>query len=84
MQVFTGYYTEWTDRILPDHFPDCGKLSWHISDVRNNLLHGRKFNGNYQSETSRNFRLIESALIVLNEFISLNEEVRSNFSANFQ
>lgn len=36
MQVLTGYYTEWTDRILPDHFPDCGKLSWHISDVRNN------------------------------------------------
>ncbi len=84
MQVLVGYYTEWTDRIIPDHFSDCAKLFWHISDVRNNLLHGGKFNGNYQPETSRNFRLIKSSLIVLNEFISLNEEVKSNFSANFQ
>lgn len=74
----------WTDRVFQNNEPEINKLSLHIRDIRNNLFHGGKFNGIYERDISRNYKLINAALIVLNEFIVLNQEVQIAFVSDFQ
>jgi hypothetical protein len=56
------------------------KLKLHICDIRNNLFHGGKFDGDYEPEVSRNHILLKSAIEVLNYWLTLDERVRNSFS----
>jgi len=69
----------WIDREFSQGVPELHKISFHIRDIRNNLFHGGKFNGNYQPDISRNYRLIKSALIIINQLIILDNDIRENF-----
>lgn len=80
IQSLVGGAVMWRDRQLQENEPLINKLRLHISDIRNNLFHGGKFNGSYQAEIARNNELIKSALIILNEWLILHEEVNNNFS----
>lgn len=71
----------WQDSVLGSEYSTTRKLSVYIRRVRNNLLHGGKFNGNYTPE-SRNHQLITSSLIILNEWINLDPEIKLNFLAD--
>ena len=74
----------WIDRVFPDNTPVIFKLSQHIRDIRNNLFHGGKFNGVYQQDISRNYKLINSALIVINELVVLNDSVCNDFLSDIK
>ncbi|MBU2922226.1 hypothetical protein KO504_12805 [Winogradskyella psychrotolerans] len=79
VQTLNNNNLEWIEREFSPNTSDINKLNLHIRDVRNNLFHGGKFNGNYQQDVSRNYRLIKSSLIILNEWLELNEDVQTNF-----
>lgn len=83
-QTLVNNSLSWTDRVFQNNEPEINRLSLHIRDIRNNLFHGGKFNGVYQQDISRNYKLINSALIVLNELIGLNQEVETAFISDFQ
>ncbi|GEM50767.1 hypothetical protein EB1_05570 [Empedobacter brevis NBRC 14943 = ATCC 43319] len=70
----------WSDRNLDQSTPIVNKLRLHISDVRNNLFHGGKFNGTFSPENSRNYKLLQSCLIILNEWIEISPNIKNNFS----
>jgi hypothetical protein len=57
--------------------PDICRLYHCIRIVRNNLFHGGKFSHGPEPELSRNKALIENSLIVLNDFLQLDKELRS-------
>lgn len=69
----------WRDRVFEANLSLINRLSLSIRDVRNNLFHGGKFNGNYQEDVSRNSILLTSAIVILNFWLDLNELVRRNF-----
>ena len=69
----------WLPRNINHNTPLITQLSLHIRTIRNNLFHGGKFNGVYEPDVSRNYRLIRSSLIILNEWLSLNESVKNKF-----
>ncbi len=69
----------WRDRIFNLNEPEINKLSLSIRDIRNNLFHGGKFNGNYHADISRNNILLNNAIIILNDWLSLSDQVRQNF-----
>ena len=69
----------WRDRTFNPNDPEINKLSLSIRDIRNNLFHGGKFNGNYQADISRNYILLKNAIIILNDWLSLSDQVRHNF-----
>lgn len=79
IQMIDNGQLGWRDRIFNPNEPEINKLSLSIRDIRNNLFHGGKFNGNYQAEISRNYILLEKAIIILNDWLSLNDLVRQNF-----
>ena len=68
----------WKSLVLDENTPLANKLCLYIRTVRNNLMHGGKFNGNYNPET-RNFNLISYSIILLDYFLELNEKVKANF-----
>lgn len=69
----------WKPRIFSPNTLEIIRLRNHIADIRNNLFHGGKFHGRFQPEISRNYKLIKSALIVLNEWLNLSEPVKTKF-----
>ena len=77
-QVINAGILTWSDCILNGSFSTTGKLCVYIRRIRNNLLHGGKFNGNYNPD-SRNFQLISYSTLILNQMIELDEEVKTNF-----
>jgi hypothetical protein len=79
IQILIHDSISWTDRVFSINTRDINKLSLHIRDIRNNLFHGGKFNGDFQRDVSRNYILINSALIVINELVILRDDVRNNF-----
>lgn len=60
--------------------PRILKLKDAVKNTRNNLFHGGKFQGVMEPEVSRNSILINSSLIVLNEFMRCNENVKNSFT----
>jgi len=56
------------------------RLKTNICDIRNNLFHGGKFDGSFEPEVSRNYILLHSALVVLNNWLMLNKDVNNFFS----
>lgn len=69
----------WRDRVFEPNQPPINKLCLSIKDIRNNLFHGGKFNGNYQEDVSRNYILIKSSLEILNHWLQLNQTVKQNY-----
>lgn len=79
IQMIDNGQLGWRDRIFNPNDPEINKLSLSIRDIRNNLFHGGKFNGNYQADISRNYILLKNAIIILNDWLSLSEQVGKNF-----
>ncbi|CAM3142941.1 hypothetical protein DRF59_12675 [Chryseobacterium flavum] len=79
IQIFSDGNLEWKPRVRDINQPLINKLSLSIRDVRNNLFHGGKFNGNYKEDESRNYILLKSVIVVLQEWLSLNDTVKENF-----
>jgi hypothetical protein len=69
----------WRDRPFQKNVTPLTRLNLSIRDIRNNLFHGGKFNGNYQEDISRNFILLKNSIIILNEWLELSETVRNNY-----
>jgi hypothetical protein len=79
IQMIDNGQLGWRERLFNLNDPEINKLSLSIRDIRNNLFHGGKFNGKYQADISRNYILLKNAIIVLNDWLSLNEQVKHNF-----
>jgi hypothetical protein len=79
IQNYIDGHLGWRDRVFHENNTDIEKLSLSIRDIRNNLFHGGKFDGNYQEDVSRNYILLESSILIINEWLSLNATVESNF-----
>src|SRR5690606_25140871 len=67
VQAINNHTIIWSDRNLDDNTPLVNRLRLHISDIRNNLFHGGKFNGTFSPENSRNFKLLKNSIIILND-----------------
>ncbi len=80
IQMIDNGQLGWRDRIFNSEDPEINKISLSIRDIRNNLFHGGKFNGNYQVDISRNYILLNNAIIILNDWLRLSDQVRLNFS----
>jgi len=79
VQSMTNGHLGWRTREFDNNPAISLKLCQHIRDIRNNLFHGGKFNGNFQPDISRNYELLRSAIIILNNWLSLNATVRDKF-----
>jgi len=53
-------------------------LCVYLCRIRNNLLHGNKFEGNFEPET-RNYKLITSALVIMDFILRLDPELKRHF-----
>lgn len=80
VQTIIGGQIVWINRNIQANEPLINKLRLHISDIRNNLFHGGKFNTSYQAEIARNTELLQSALVILNDWLVLDANVYNNFS----
>lgn len=58
---------------------EIDRLRNSIVTIRNNLFHGGKFRGTITKEISRNYMLLESSIVILNERLNLNTTVKENF-----
>lgn len=79
IQVQQNHGLSWQDRNNQENTPDINRLCQAIRDIRNNLMHGGKFHGHFEPEVSRNYRLINSSLIILNEWLDFSEPVKQLF-----
>lgn len=74
----------WNNRNSDDNTPLVNRLRLHISDIRNNLFHGGKFNGTFSPENSRDFKLLKSCVIILNDWLEISPDIRNQFSKPIQ
>lgn len=81
IQILTGSNLSWRNREFAINTPLINKLGLSIRDIRNNLFHGGKFNGSYQEDVSRNYKLLNASIIILNQWLELNDTVKRNFIA---
>lgn len=79
IQMLNNGIIDWRNRIFQNKEPEINRLSLSIRDIRNNLFHGGKFNGNYQEEISRNYILLKNAITILDEWLSLSETGKNNY-----
>jgi hypothetical protein len=79
IQIIENNQLDWRERAFDPGMPEINRICLSIRDVRNNLFHGGKFNGKYQEDVSRNFILMKSSIIVLNEWLRLSDTVRENY-----
>jgi hypothetical protein len=64
--------------------PDICRLYHCIRITRNNLFHGGKYPHKPITDPSRNMELIENSIIVLNEFIKLDDNVKEHFFGSLE
>lgn len=79
IQTMEGESLVWRERRFEVEIPLTSKLGLHIRTIRNNLFHGGKFVGVYEPDVSRNYILIQSSLVILNDWLDINENLRSHF-----
>lgn len=79
IQMVQGTQLGWRDRSFQANEPEINRVGLSIRDVRNNLFHGGKFQGIYQQDVSRNFILLKSSIVILNEWLRLSDVVRGNY-----
>lgn len=77
-QMNRGGNLVWEESFVDANASLTYKLGVYIRRVRNNLMHGGKYNGNYNLET-RNFQLINASIVLLDYFLELDEDVKTNF-----
>lgn len=78
-QTLTDGVLNWVNRPDEPTKPEINKLEQYIRDIRNNLFHGSKFNYILERDVSRDPQLLSSALIVLEEWLSLSETIKELF-----
>lgn len=83
IQILDNGELNWRHREFELNTPVIQKLCLHIRDIRNNLFHGGKFNGIFEIDVSRNYKLINSALIILNDWLTKNDIIKTNFKSPF-
>lgn len=79
VQNYANGQLGWRARVFQPNEPLVNKLSLSIRDIRNNLFHGGKFNGNYQEDVSRNFILLNHSIEILNHWLKLSQPVKQKF-----
>lgn len=79
IQMVQGNQLGWRDREFQTNEPEINRVGLSIRDVRNNLFHGGKFQGNFQQDVSRNYILLKNSIIVLNDWLRLSDIVRNNY-----
>lgn len=79
IQALNNNQLTWRDRVFQKNEQQINKLGQSIRDIRNNLFHGGKFYGKYQEDVSRNYILLKNSIIILNEWLRLNNTVEQNF-----
>lgn len=79
IQNFINGQLGWRERVFQPNDPLINRISLSIRDIRNNLFHGGKFNGNYQEDVSRNFLLLNHSIEILNFWLKLSDPVRQRF-----
>ncbi len=79
IQILLDGELKWRDRVFQPNEPQIHKICQHLRDIRNNLFHGGKFQGNYQEDVSRNYILLNNSIIILNEWLNLDSNVKRNF-----
>jgi len=79
IQTMVNGEINWRERVFENSSSTTLRLCQHIRDMRNNLFHGGKFNGIYQPEISRNHKLLKNAIIILDNWLDLNPQVKSCF-----
>ncbi len=79
IQVFVDGNIKWRSREFLNNEPEINKLCQHIKDIRNNLFHGGKFNSINNQEISRDTLLLKSSMLVLNNWVQINDNVRDKF-----
>ena len=77
-QIIRNNQLDWDLCIVDNNASLTRKLCVYIRRVRNNMLHGGKFNGNYNPE-SRNYRLITNSTLILNNWLELDDEIKALF-----
>ena len=82
IQNFENGQLGWRERTFEPNVPLINRLSLSIRDIRNNLFHGGKFNGNYQEDVSRNFILLKHSIEILNHWLELSLPVKRKFLEN--
>jgi hypothetical protein len=80
VQMYNNGQLGWRNRVFQANEPEINKLGLSIRDIRNNLFHGGKFNGNYEADVSRNYILLKNSMVILNDWLSLSNQVRNSFS----
>lgn len=79
-QILTSSILAFKNRESIDNLDLVFKLKLYICDIRNNLFHGGKFDGEFEPEVSRNHTLLKHSLTILDNWLTLNEEVNYYFS----
>lgn len=82
-QVFQNNMLEWADSVVPNHEPELKRLLIYVRRVRNNLFHGGKFNAGFVAAPERDTALITNSLIVLDECLTLCEQVLNGIFVRF-
>ncbi len=79
IQIIKVSKLAWKDRKWPKGTPAINILGQCLRDIRNNLFHGSKFEGNFEPDLSRNYILINSALVVINAWLEMLPSVKAKF-----
>lgn len=79
IQIVQANQLGWRDRVFQVNEPEINRVGLSIRDVRNNLFHGGKFQGNFQQDVSRNYILLKNSIIVLNDWLRLSDAVRESY-----
>ena len=78
-QVLDGNKTRFRDQNVDPNQKPTQQLLRFVRTVRNNLFHGGKYLPLGEIETGRNQKLVESALIVLQFCVEIDQEVYSSY-----
>ncbi|MEX2596399.1 MAG: hypothetical protein WEC59_05650 [Salibacteraceae bacterium] len=63
-----------------DSGSDTNKASTHIRTIRNNLFHGAKFEEGFSEANTRNTRLIEMCITILEYWLTLDARVSHQYN----
>jgi hypothetical protein len=80
IQILFDGKLDWRPRIFKSGDDEIAKLKQSICDIRNNLFHGGKFQGNYEEDISRNFILLNHSITILNFWLTLDDNLNQKFS----
>ncbi len=79
IQMVQANQLGWRERVFQANDPEVNRVGLSIRDVRNNLFHGGKFQGNFQQDVSRNYILLKNSIFILNEWLRLSDVVRESY-----